>query len=85
MPGLPISGDVSPAELRRLARREGDARVGRRLLAIANALEGMSREMAARAAGMDRQTLRDWVLRYNQGGVAGLFDAWGDGRPCRLT
>jgi len=85
MPGLPISGDVSPAELRRLARREGDARVGRRLLAIANALEGMSGEMAARAAGMDRQTLRDWVLRYNQGGVAGLFDAWGDGRPCRLT
>ena len=85
MPGLPISGDVSPAELRLLARREGDARVGRRLLAIANALEGMSGEMAARAAGMDRQTLRDWVLRYNQGGVAGLFDAWGDGRPCRLT
>ena len=63
MPGLPIKEDVSPAELRRLARREGDGRVGRRLLAIANALDGMSREMAARAAGMDRQTLRDWVIR----------------------
>jgi transposase len=85
MPGLPIKEDVSPAELRRLARREGDGRVGRRLLAIANALDGMSREMAARAAGMDRQTLRDWVIRYNRGGTAALFDAWGDGRPCRLT
>ncbi len=85
MPGLPIKEDVSPAELRRLARREGDGRVGWRLLAIANALDGMSREMAARAAGMDRQTLRDWVIRYNRGGTAALFDAWGDGRPCRLT
>jgi transposase len=85
MPGLPIKEDVSPAELRRLARREGDGRVGRRLLTIANALDGMSREMAARAAGVDRQTLRDWVIRYNRGGTAALFDAWGDGRPCRLT
>ena len=85
MPGLPIKEDVSPAELRRLARREGDGRVGRRFLAIANALDGMSREMAARAAGMDRQTLRDWVIRYNRGGTVALFDAWGDGRPCRLT
>jgi transposase len=85
MPGLPIRRDLSPEELRRLARREGDGRVGRRLLAIANALDGMSRETAARAAGMDRQTLRDWVIRYNQGGVAALSDAWGDGRPCWLS
>jgi len=85
MPGLPISGDVSPAELRLLARREGDARVGRRLLAIANALEGMSGEMAARAAGMDRQTLRDWVHRYNAEGLAGLSDRQSPGPPSRLT
>lgn len=85
MPGLPIKGELSPVELRRLARREDDGRVGRRLLAIANALDGMNREMAAQAAAMDRQTLRDWVIRYNQGGVAALSDAWGDGRPCRLS
>jgi hypothetical protein len=84
MPGLPIRRDLPPEELRRLARREGDGRVGRRLLAIANALDGMSRAVAARAAGMDRQTLRDWVLRYNRGGVAALSDAWGDGRPLRF-
>lgn len=85
MPGLLIRRDLSAEELRRLARREGDGRVGRRLLGLANALDGMSRATAARAAGMDRQTLRDWVIRYNQGGVAALSDAWGDGRPCGLT
>ena len=61
MPGLPIRGELSPLELRRLACREDDGRIGRRLLAIANALDGMSREMAARSAAMDRQTLRDWA------------------------
>src|SRR3954469_3439116 len=47
-------------------RPRPNARVARRILAIANALDGMSREEAARSAGMDRQTLRDWVLRYNE-------------------
>jgi transposase len=85
MPGLPIRTDLSLGELRGLARRESDGRVSRRMLAIANALEGMDRAMAARTAGMDRQTLRDWVIRYNRGGPAALFDAWGDGRPCRMS
>ncbi len=85
MPALMIREDLPPAELRRRAKMEADPRVARRLLAIAAALEGMSREAAARIAGMDRQTLRDWVIRYNRGGPAGLSDHWGDGRPCRLT
>jgi transposase len=85
MPALWIRKDVPPAELRRLARRERNGRASRRMLAIANALDGMSREAAARAAGMDRQTLRDWVVRYNRGSVAALFDHWGDGRPCRMS
>jgi hypothetical protein len=39
-----------------------------RLLGLANVLDGMSREQAARQAGMDRQTLRDWVIRrYGMG------------------
>src|SRR5215204_4285129 len=49
----------------------------RRLLAIALVLEGMPRQQAAEPCGMDRQTLRDWVHRYNEGGVAGLRS-----RPC---
>ena len=85
MPALMIREDLPPCELRRLAKTERNLRVARRLLAIAAALEGLSREAAARVAGMDRQTLRDWVIRYNRGGPAGLSDHWGDGRPCRLT
>lgn len=81
MPMLTIRNDLTAEELRRLARRERDARVGRRMLAIANALDGMSRATAAKLAGMDRQTLRDWVIRYNERGVPGLGDRWGPGRP----
>ena len=81
---LSIRPDRDPAELRRLARRERDGRVSARLLALANALDGMSREEAARAAGMDRQTLRDWVHRYNAEGVEGLRDRPRPGRPCAL-
>jgi transposase len=84
-PGLQIRRDLSSSALRRLSRSVKDGRVSRRLLAIANALDGMSREAAARAAGMDRQTLRDWVVRYNRGGVEALHDAWGPGRPCLLS
>ena len=84
MSALAIRTDRSAEELRALTKAERDARVARRMLAIANALSGMSREAAARSAGMDRQTLRDWVVRYNADGIAGLADRWGDGRPARL-
>ncbi|HYI70758.1 MAG TPA: IS630 family transposase, partial [Skermanella sp.] len=59
MASLPIRQDLNAAELRALARKESDARVLRRLLALAMALDGADREEAARQAGMDRQTLRD--------------------------
>ena len=84
MVAVPIATGRTPVELRALARRERDGRVGARLLALANALDGMSRDEAARAAGMDRQTLRDWVHRYNAEGVAGLRDRPRPGRPCAL-
>ena len=51
--------------LRREAARCRDAKAARRMLALALVLEGSSREEAARHAGMDRQTLRDWVHRFN--------------------
>jgi transposase len=85
MAALTIRRDRSPVALRKLAKTEVDARVARRMLAIANALDGMSREDAARSAGMDRQTLRDWVIRYNAHGLDGLADQWGDGRPPKLS
>ncbi len=81
---LPIRTDRDVAELRRLARRERDGRVSARLLALANALEGLPREEAARLAGMTGQTLGDWVHRYNMEGVEGLRDRHRSGRPCTL-
>jgi len=84
MVAVAIAKERTPAELRALARRERDGRVSSRLLALANALDGMRRDEAARAAGMDRQTLRDWVHRYNAEGVAGLRDRPRPGRPCGL-
>ena len=82
---LEIRTDLDAAELRRLARRESDGRVSMRLLAIAGALEGMSRRTAAEMAGMDRQTLRDWVIRYNAEGAEGLRDQPRPGRPPFLS
>lgn len=80
MAALKIRKDRTPTALRKLAKQADDVRIARRILAIANALDGMSREDAAAAAGMDRQTLRDWVLRYNAHGVDGLADRWNGGR-----
>src|SRR3712207_5969225 len=82
---LPIRADRDPAELRRLARREHDGRTGARLLALANALDGVPREQAARLAGMTGQTLGDWVHRYNAEGLSGLRDRPRPGRPCGLA
>jgi transposase len=81
---LPINADRNAAELRRLARRERDSRVSARLLALANAVDGLPREEAARRAGMTGQTLGDWVHRYNAHGVEGLRDRPRAGRPCAL-
>jgi Homeodomain-like domain len=59
-------GRTTPAgQVRRIAQRAKDAAQARRLLAIAAVLDGASREEAAKIGGMDRQTLRDWVIRFN--------------------
>ena len=73
------------ADLRRLAAGSGDAAVVRRLLALALVLDGSRREDAARLAGMDRQSLCDWVHRYNADGVPGLSDRQGGGAKARLS
>src|SRR3954452_4776452 len=71
--------------LRREAGRCRDARAARRMLALALVPEGASREEAARAAGMDRQTLRDWVHRYNEEGLPRVHDRHRSERTPRLT
>jgi transposase len=82
---LSIRDDLPPEALRRQARQEANRRAALRMLAIANALEGMSRAEAARLAGMERQALRDAVVRYNAEGPAGLHDRPKPGRPERLS
>lgn len=77
--------DLSAAELRRAAARSGGGRVACRLLAVALVLEGASRKAAASACGMDRQTLCDWLHRYNADGIAGLSDHRRSGRPPALS
>ena len=77
--------ELDARALRREATRCRDAKAARRMLALALVLEGASREDAARHAGMDRQTLRDWVHRYNAQGLAGLADRPHPGPTPRLT
>ena len=77
--------DLSAAGLRRAAARSRDAKAARRTLALALVLDGHSREAAAEACGMDRQTLRDRVHRYNAEGLAGLADRRAAGPTPRLS
>jgi transposase len=75
--------DLDAGGLRASAARAKDAAAARRMLALALVLEGHSRTEAARAAGMDRQTLRDWVHRYNAAGLEGLTNHVKPGGPPR--
>lgn len=80
-----IKPSHTPSELRRLAASTKDANQSRRLLSIAAVLDGMSRAEAAKIGGMDRQTLRDWVHRFNAHGPVGLKDNRRRGNPRRLS
>jgi len=82
---ITVRDDFEADELRCMARAVKDANQARRLLAIAAVYEGMDREEAARIGGMDRQTLRDWVYRFNQEGPDGLINIKPSGRPPRLS
>ena len=82
---LKIRDDLTPLELRRWARVGSYGRAAARAYGIANALEEMPRADAARLAGMDRQTLRDAVVRYNAKGLEGLHDRPKGYSPRRLT
>jgi transposase len=80
-----IRRELTPAQLRSAACASQEPAQVRRLLAIALVLEGVPRQQAAAQCGMDRQTLRDWVHRYNEGGVASLRSRPSPGRAPLLT
>jgi len=75
----------SASDLRAAAAKSRDGGQVRRLLALALVLEGVSRSEAAERSGMDRQTLRDWVHRYNAEGIEGLTSGHGPGQPASLN
>ena len=82
---IDLREDFAAETLRRMDTAVKDASQARRLLALAAVYEGMSREDAARIGGMDRQTLRDWVHRFNRRGVDGLIDIKAPGRRSKLS
>ena len=77
--------DLTASELRLASGKAPDARSARRMLALALVLEGVDRKTAAETCGMDRQTLRDWVHRYNAEGLLGLTNRHYAGPPRRLS
>ena len=86
MAGIEIKrDDLTASDLRAAAGKCRDAKAARRMLALALVLEGVDRTRAAETCGMDRQTLRDWVHRYNAEGLAGLSDRWKGVRVPRLA
>jgi len=86
MAGIAITrSDLTAAELRAASSKAASIAAARRMLALALVLEGTGRTTAARSCGMDRQTLRDWVHRYNAEGLSGLSDRKAPGRAAKLT
>ena len=81
---IPVRTDFTVDEVRQFARRAKDSAQARRLLAIAAVLDGASREAAAKIGGMDRQTLRDWVIRFNEQGPDSLINIPSPGVPPKL-
>jgi transposase len=77
--------ELSARGLRAAAAKATDAKAARRMLAIALVMEGMDRRTAAESCGMDRQTLRDWVHRYNAAGLEGLSNRRSAGPRPRLS
>lgn len=62
--------DFTAAHLREAATRSNDANATREMSAPALVLEGYIRGEAGKLCGMDRETLRDWILRDNAEGSA---------------
>ncbi len=82
---IALRDDYTSQQLRHLSRWSKDAKQARRLLAMADILEGTSREETGRRAGADIQTVRDWVIRFNDEGPDGLKDRKSPGRPPKLS
>jgi len=82
---IPLRDDFDGATLRRLARGTKDAAQARRLLALGEIYDGALRSDAARIGGVTLQIVRDWVLRFNGRGPAGLVNGKAPGNRPKLN
>lgn len=82
---LALRDDFDAGCLKQCARRSGEADQVRRLLALAAIYDGASRAEAAEIGGVTRQMVRDWVVRFNEGGPEALVTRKAPGQPSRLT
>lgn len=86
MAGIEITRlDLDCSQLRAASAKAANVKAARRMLALAMVLEGVDRKTAAQNCGMDRQTLRDWVHRYNADGLPGLVNRSYAGPPRKLS
>ena len=81
---IALRDDFSGPALRKLGKVTKDAAQARRLLVLAEIYDGGSRSDAARIGGVGLQTVRDWVLRFNARGPAGLIDGKAPGNASKL-
>lgn len=82
---IPLRVDFDAAQLRAVARRTKDGPQARRLLALAAIYDGATRTEAAKIGGVTLQIVRDWVVKLNTHGPAGLIDRKAPGQPSRLN
>ena len=80
-----LRGDFKASQLRALAKKTKDGPQARRLLTLAAIYDGATRTEAARLGGVTLQIIRDWVMRFNARGAAGLLDGKSPGQPSRLN
>jgi len=80
-----LRGDFKASQLRGLARKTKDGPQARRLLALAAIYDGATRTEAAKIGGVGLQIIRDWVMRFNARGAAGLLDGKSPGQPSKLN
>jgi transposase len=80
-----LRADFKASQLRGLARKTKDGPQARRLLALAAIYDGATRTEAAKIGGVTLQIIRDWVMRFNARGAAGLLDGKSPGQPSRLN
>jgi transposase len=82
---IALRDDFDAQSLRTAARNAKDAGQARRLLALAAVYDGATRTEAAKIGGVTLQIVRDWVVKFNTHGPAGLIDRKAPGQPPRLN